>query len=164
VGDFTESTFEAYGYGGASLVINVLTDNNNRATSDIKSCVGKRQGKMAEQGSVLFMYDRRGKIEVAAVLDEEKLLEAAINAGCDEMELIPGDLEGTSVVYTDPKEAALMVDAIKSLGYEDVKMSLTWVSKAPVECDDTDFERNMQIIDALEELDDVDSVQHNMIN
>lgn len=110
------------------------------------------------------MYDRRGKIEVAAELDEEALLEAAISAGCDEMELQPGDLEGTSVVYTDPKEAALMVDAIKSMGYEDVKMSLTWVSKAPVECDDADFERNMQIIDALEELDDVDSVNHNMIN
>jgi transcriptional/translational regulatory protein YebC/TACO1 len=52
VGDFAESTFEAYGFGGASFVINVLSDNNNRATSDVKSCVNKRNGKIAEQGSV----------------------------------------------------------------------------------------------------------------
>ena len=69
---------------GASFVINVSTDNNNRATADVKSTVNKRQGKMAESGSVLFMYDRRGKIEVPAELDEEAVLEAAIDAGCDD--------------------------------------------------------------------------------
>jgi transcriptional/translational regulatory protein YebC/TACO1 len=88
VGDFAESTFEAYGFGGASFVINVLSDNNNRATSDVKSCVNKRNGKIAEQGSVLFMYDRRGKLEVDARLDEESLMEAAIEAGCEDMELL----------------------------------------------------------------------------
>ena len=77
-GDFSESTFEAYGFGGASLVINVLSDNPNRANADVKSTVNKRQAKIAEQGSVLFMYDRKGKIEVPAVVDEEALLDAAI--------------------------------------------------------------------------------------
>ena len=80
-GDFSESTFEAYGFGGASFVINVLSDNSNRSTADVKSTVGKLNGKMAESGSVLFMYDRKGKIEVPVVLDEEELLEAAIGAG-----------------------------------------------------------------------------------
>ena len=87
-GDFSESTFEAYGFGGASFVINVLSDNANRATADVKSTVGKNNGKMAESGSVLFLYDRKGKIEVPAVLDEEELLEAAIEAGCEDMELV----------------------------------------------------------------------------
>lgn len=87
-GDFSESTFEAYGFGGASFVINVLTDNANRAVSDVKSTVNRRQGKMAETGSVIFMYDRKGKVEVPAVLDEEALLEAAIEAGCEDMELV----------------------------------------------------------------------------
>jgi transcriptional/translational regulatory protein YebC/TACO1 len=58
----------------------------------------------------------------------------------------------------------MMVDAVKSLGHEDVKMTLAHVSKAPVECTDEDFDKNMNIIDALEELDDVDSVEHNMSN
>jgi YebC/PmpR family DNA-binding regulatory protein len=82
VGDFKESTYEAYGFGGASMVINVLTDNNNRASSDIRLVVNKRDGKIAEPGSVLFMYERRGKIEVNVVLNEELVLEAAIEAGC----------------------------------------------------------------------------------
>jgi transcriptional/translational regulatory protein YebC/TACO1 len=84
VGDFAESTFEAYGFGGASLIINVLSDNANRANADVKSTVNKRNGKIAESGSVLFMYDRKGKVEVGAVLDEEELLDAAIEAGIDD--------------------------------------------------------------------------------
>lgn len=163
-GDFKESVFEAYGHGGASMVIIVLTDNNNRATSDVKSAVNRRDGKIAEPGSVLFMYDRKGKIEVGAELDEEQVLEAAIEAGCDEMELVAGDEPGTSIIYTDPKEVSMMLDAVKGLGHEDAKMTLCYVSKAPVECSEADFEKNMQIIDALEDLDDVDSVEHNMSN
>ena len=165
-GDFKESIFEAYGHGGASFVINVLTDNNNRATSDVRSAVNRREGKMAESGSVLFMYDRKGMIEVSADLDEEALLEAAIEAGCDDMEMVAGDVEGTTVIYTGPKEASLMLDAIKSLGIaeDSLKLSLVHVSKAPVECDNKDFEKNMEIIEALEDLDDVDSVEHNMSN
>ena len=163
-GDFSESTFEAYGFGGASFVINVSTDNNNRATADVKSTVNKRNGKIAESGSVLFMYDRKGKIEVPAEIDEEALLEAAIDAGCDDYEMIPGDEEGTTIVLTDPKEAAMMNDAIHAIGHEESKLSLSYITKAPVECTDEDFEKNMEMIDALEELDDVDSVEHNMSN
>ena len=57
-----------------------------------------------------------------------------------------------------------MADAVKSLGHENMKVGLVWVSKAPVEVPDEDFDKNMDIIDALEELDDVDSVEHNMAN
>ncbi|GAX20223.1 hypothetical protein FisN_12Hh070 [Fistulifera solaris] len=163
VGDFKESIFEAYGFGGASLVIHVLTDNNNRATADVRSTVSKREGKMAEAGSVLFMYDRKGCVQVPAVLEEEAVLEAAIEAGCSDMELVVE--EGTTRVYTDPSETSNMFQAIQSMGYEQgLEMSLIYVSKAPVECSDEEFEKNMEIIDALEELDDVDRVEHNMSN
>ena len=163
-GDFSESTFEAYGFGGASLVINVLSDNPNRANADVKSTVNKRQAKIAEQGSVLFMYDRKGKIEVPAVVDEEALLDAAIENDIDDFLLEEGDEEGTSIVYVEPTDSAAMFDTVKQMGFEESKMSLSWVSKAPVECSDEDFEKNMNIIEALEELDDVDSVEHNMSN
>lgn len=162
---FSESTFEAYGFGGASLVINVLTDNDNRANADVRSAVGKNNAKMAEQGSVLFMYDRRGKLEVPSVLDEEQLLDAAIEADLEDFELTVGDEEGSSVVYVEPKDTSAMADAIKSLGHETgVKMSLIYMTKAPVEVAEDEFEKNMLVIDALEELDDVDSVEHNMSN
>jgi len=162
-GDFKESTFEAYGFGGASFVVNVLSDNNNRAAADVKSTINKRDGKIAESGSVLFMYDRKGKAEFEWEIDEDTLLEAAIEAGIDDYELSVED--GVTSILTEPKELSLMVDAIKTLGKEDgIKMALIHVSKAPVECSDEDFELNMDIVDALEELDDVDSVEHNMSN
>jgi len=163
-GDFSESTFEAYGFGGASFVINVLSDNPNRANADVKSTVNKRNAKIAEQGSVLFMYDRKGKVEVPAAIDEEQLLDAAIEADIDDFLLVEGDEESTSIVYVEPTDSANMLGAVNNMGYEDAKMSLAWVTKAPVECSDEDFEKNMQIIEALEDLDDVDSVEHNMSN
>lgn len=112
------------------------------------------------------MYDLKGKIEIPAVVDEEELLMAAIDNDVDDMELVDGDEEGTSIVYTDPKETGAMFEAVKSMGEigEEAKMSLSHVTKAPVECSEEEFEANMKIIDALEELDDVDSVEHNMSN
>jgi YebC/PmpR family DNA-binding regulatory protein len=162
-GDFSESKFEAYGFGGASFIINVLSDNANRSTADVRSAVNKNKGKMAEQGSVLFMYDLKGKIEVPSVVDEEELLDAAIEAGVEDMELTEGDEEGTTIIFTDPKDISAMFDAVKAIGKDEgAKMSLAHVSKAPVECSEEDFDKNMVIVDALEELDDVDSVEHNM--
>jgi len=164
-GDFAESIYEAYGHGGASLIINVLSDNPNRSISDVKSTVQKNNGKIAESGSVLFMYDFKGKVEIPAEVDEEELMMAAIDAGVDDMELVEGDEEGTSIVYTDPKETSMMFEAVKSIGLEEgSKMSLLHVSKAPMECSEEDFENNMKIIEKLLELDDVDSVEHNMSN
>lgn len=162
-GDFSESTFEAYGHGGASFVINVLSDNANRASADVKSTVNRRNAKIAEQGSVLFMYDRKGKVEVPFALNEEDLLNVAIEADIEDFLLEEGDVEGTSVVFVEPTDTAAMAEAIKTMGHE-CKTSLVYVSKAPVECSDEDFEKNMLIIEALEDLDDVDSVEHNMSN
>lgn len=162
-GDFSESQFEAYGNGGASFIINVLSDNANRASADVKMVINKRNAKLAESGSVLFMYDRKGRLEVETVLDEEELLDAAIEAGCEDMELVEGDVEGTSVVYVSSKETSMMKEALESMD-QDPKVDLVYISKAPVEVSDEDFEKNMSIIDALEELDDVDSVEHNMSN
>ena len=146
------------------MVINVLTDNDNRANADVRSAVGKNNGKMAEQGSVLFMYDKKGKLEVSAVLDEEALMDAAIEADVDDYELLEGDEEGSSIVFVEPKDTNNMLNGIKAMGVEEIKMGLVYVSKAPAEVSDEDFEKNMAIIDALEELDDVDSVEHNMSN
>jgi YebC/PmpR family DNA-binding regulatory protein len=165
VGDFSESTYEAYGFGGVSFVINILSDNANRVSQDVKMTVNKRDGKIAESGSVLFMYDRKGKIEVPdAVVDEEALLDSAIEADIDDFMLEEGNEEGSSVILVEPSDCAAMFDVVKSMGHEKASMSLSWTTKAPVECNDEDFEKNMEIIDALEELDDVDSVEHNMSN
>ena len=152
------------------MVINVLTDNDNRANEKVRVAVNKNNGKMAEQGSVLFMYDRKGKLEVPSdvVIDEEVLLEAAIEFDIDDFELIPSENDDEpNIVYVEPKDTNNMFEALKSLECtkdKEMKMELVYVSKAPVEVSDSDFEANMKIIDALEDLDDVDSVEHNMSN
>jgi transcriptional/translational regulatory protein YebC/TACO1 len=152
----------------------VLSDNANRATADVRSTVNKRNGKIAEQGSVLFLYDRKGKIEVPGVaLQEEVLLDVAIEAGIDDFVLQveqddDDDTAPTSIVLVEPTDCSTMFDAMKehieAVSASEAKMSLAWIAKAPVVCTDEDFERNMKIIDALEDLDDVDSVEHNMSN
>jgi YebC/PmpR family DNA-binding regulatory protein len=168
--NFSESTFEAYGFGGASMVINVLTDNDNRANADVRVAVQKNGGKMAEQGSVLFMYDRKGKLEVppGITVDEENLMEAAIESDVDDYELVePTDEEEPTIVYVETKDTNNMFEALKGMDAvkdSEVKMELIYLTKAPVEVEDEDFESNMKILDALEELDDVDSVEHNMSN
>jgi len=161
---FSESLYEAYGFGGASFIIHVLTDNSNRSNADIRIAVNKNDGKMAEQGSVSFMYDRKGKVTVSGEVDEEELFEPAIEAGCDDLEIAEGEEEGTTIVYANPTELSLMNDALATIGKEVIKSELVYVSKAPIECSDDDFEKNMIIIDALEDVDDVDFVEHNMSN
>jgi YebC/PmpR family DNA-binding regulatory protein len=165
--DFEERTFEAYGAGGASMVINVLSDNGNRSNNDVRTAVGKNNGKMAEQGSVLFMYDRKGKLEVPSAVDEEALMEAAIEADIDDYELISEEVEDgeISIIYVEPSDTNNMFEVLKGMGFEKgVKMELGYVTKAAVEVSNEDYEFNMKIIDALEDLDDVDSVEHNMSN
>lgn len=144
-----------------------MTDNDNRANADVRTAVGKNQGKMAEQGSVLFMYDRKGRITVPAEIDEEALLDAAIEADVEDFELSCEDVEDgkLSTILVEPADTNNIFEAVQSMGFtEDVKMELAYVTKAPVEVSDEEFEANMKIIDALEELDDVDSVEHNMSN
>ena len=86
------------------MVINVLSDNPNRASADVKSTVNKRKAKIAESGSVLFLYDRKGKIEVSdSMVDEEALLDAAIEADIEDFLLEEGDEEGSSVVLVEPR-------------------------------------------------------------
>jgi len=162
---FAESLYEAYGFGGASFIIHVLTDNPNRSNADVRIAVNKNDGKMAEQGSVAFMYDRKGKVTVVGEVDEDTLLEAAMEAGCDDLEIVEGeDDDGTTIVYTNPSELALMNEALSSIEKEVTKSELVYVSKALIECSEEDFEKNMVIIDALDEVDDVDFVEHNMCN
>lgn len=112
------------------------------------------------------MYDRRGVVTLNNEVDEEALLEAAIEEGVEDYDIAEGDEEGSTCVYSDPKENAMLFEALKAIGNDEneMKMSLAYVSKAPVEVTDEEFEKNCDIIDALEDLDDVDAVEHNMSN
>mmetsp|Transcript_10170 Transcript_10170/g.20239 ORF Transcript_10170/g.20239 Transcript_10170/m.20239 type:complete len:287 (+) Transcript_10170:444-1304(+) len=170
---FSSSIFEVYASGGASLIISVLTDNPNRAAAEVKNAVNKASkntAKMAESGSVTYLYERKGRLEFEkGLVDEEKVMDVAIESDVDDFEFVTDtevNAEGTDVdvVYTSSSDLGSLRDGLVSAGSECNDASLCYKPMAPVECEEDDFELNMNIIDALEELEDVDKVEHNMSN
>ena len=153
--DFTEATYEAYGAGGVGLVIKSLTDNLNRTASDVKTAVNKGGGKMAESGSVLFNFDRKGILRVAEE-DEDKVFEAAMEAGAED--IVP-EAGGGFKVFTEPEEWGIVRDALEGALALDMESSgIELVSKMEVEVSDADDEVNSAIIEKLMACDDVDEV------
>lgn len=166
--DFKESLFEFVGPGGAGLLVNVLTDNDNRAANDV-NLVGKKHSlKAASKGSVMFNFERKARIDVYAVLDDDQVLEMCLNAGVDDYDLRtsvtgnplnPPD-EGRSVVYVNMNDMATMRDALTAAGLK-LETSIAAVPKSGFKTlSDEHFEANMAAIQAFEAIDDVDSVEH----
>ena len=168
--DFKESVFEFYGFGGVGLLINVLTDNDNRAAADVNLVAKKNSLKAAAMNSVKFKFDTKARLDVNSVLDEEKLMEICLESGVDDYELrteIDGSPlnpaeDGKCVVYVDPKDMAPLRDALKSQGLS-LETKLAAVPKdGSMPVSKEDFDLNMDVIDAFLSLDDVDSVEHNI--
>ena len=167
--DFKELTYEAYGHGGVGLIINCLSDNNNRAVEQVNTAIKKENCKVAASGSVAFNFARKGRLALRSKLDEEQLLELAIEAGCEgDVTIEAPDPDGRnddenvqSVVLTEPTELGLVQGALQEAGLECsgllVNVPLTFA-----ECSDEDEELNYKLIDRLDELDDVSFVEHNM--
>lgn len=157
--DFTEMSYEMYGYGGVGIIIDVMTDNKNRIASEMRIATNKRGGTIASPGAVAFNFDRKGVIQIQkkhAVEDE--LFLAATEAGAQDFES-----EGEMfVITTDPADLYTVKEAITKLGFQCDECSLEMIPKTFVDCSAEDFQSNMALIDWLEELEDVDVVYHNM--
>jgi len=169
--DFKESLFEFYGHGGVGILVNVLTDNDNRASSNINIVAKKQNLKPASMGSVSFNFDKMARIDVGAQLEEDNVLEMCLDAGVDDFILrntANGCLmnpkeDGKSTVYVSLTDMPAMREALMSA---DIPVESTSLASIPKNgftvLSDEDFELNMIAIDAFDELDDVDSVEHNI--
>lgn len=157
--DFHELTYELYGYGGVGILVEVMTDNKNRVSSDMRIATNKRGGTIASPGAVAFNFDRKGIIQVAkkhAVEDE--LFLTSSEAGAEDFES-EGDLY---IITTDPMQLNQVKEAVEKLGFKADEVSLEMIPKVWVECTEEQRKDNMALIDWLEALDDVDAVYHNM--
>lgn len=156
--NFAELTYEAYGFGGVGIVIESLTDNNNRTASDVKDAIRKGGGKVAESGSVMFQFARQGWVFVNGG-DEEEVFEVAIDAGAED--IVPTK-KGFKVVC-EPTSFAAVRDALVAGGFElDEELSrLSMAPNATIEVSDEDYESNVALMDRILELDDVDEVFSN---
>jgi YebC/PmpR family DNA-binding regulatory protein len=159
--DFKESLFEAYGKGGAGLMITVLSDNANRASSEVKSAINKSGLTVASPGSVAFNFERMGAIVCEEEVDEDLVLEAAMEADVDDAEVVQGD-DGEWLVLTDPKQTTQLKAALMAQGVKCGESALIYHPNNYVELSEEDAEINDAAIERIEALDDVDSIAHNM--
>lgn len=157
--DFSEITYELYGYGGVGIIVEILTDNKNRVSSDMRIATNKRGGTIASPGAVAFNFDRKGVIQITkehAVEDE--LFLAATEAGAQDFES-EGDI---FIITTDPVDLFTVKEAIEKLGFKCDSASLEQIPKVMVDCNAEDMKSNLELIEWIDNLDDVDEVYHNM--
>jgi len=152
-----EITYEAYGPGGTAFLIEAATDNKNRAVTEIKTTLIRNGGKLAESGSVSYLFKRVGQI----VIDTENYDEAelaAIDAGAEDIE--EGDKQ--IFIYTDPKKLEEVRKALDKAGYSSTDVGLEWHPSSSVEITEKDLAEKIIIFSGLlEDLNDVTKVSGN---
>ena len=151
-----EITYEAYGPGGIGIIIETATDNRNRTLPDVKTALVKNGGRIADAGSVLFQFERKGVIRVAA--SGEDALLAVLEAGAEDA----SEDDGEIVVYSDQKDLAKVRRAIVEAGLTVEDAELQYIGTAPVTINDQETtDKVMKLLDALDDLDDVTNVHTN---
>ena len=157
---YEEITYEGYGPAGIALIIETATDNRNRTVADIRHLMSKSGGSLGESGSVAWMFQRKGSIEVPkSAVSEDQLMELLLDAGLEELE---NDDEQVFTVLTDVKDLETAKNALESAGipFENAKIDL--LPDNYVELEAEDAAKAIKLIDSLENNDDVQSVYSNM--
>ncbi|MEM6519868.1 MAG: YebC/PmpR family DNA-binding transcriptional regulator [Cyanobacteria bacterium P01_C01_bin.70] len=155
--------YEGYGPGGVAVLIEALTDNRNRTAADLRAAFSKNGGNLGETGCVGWMFEQKGVVAVVGPVEEEALLEVAIDGGAESYELtqIDEDLDGAEV-YCDPADLEALDRALKAGGYTVHQVENRWIPSNTVAVTESDHARSLlKMMDALDELDDVQSVTAN---
>jgi YebC/PmpR family DNA-binding regulatory protein len=153
--NYDEIRYEGYGPGGVAIIIEALTDNRNRAASDIRSYFTKSGGNLGETGSVAFMFDRTGIIEYdVSVASDDAMLDAAIEAGADDVM----SSESGHEIYASPETYRDVAKALETKFGEPRKAALTWKPQNTITVDDETGEKLLKLMDMLNDHDDVQNV------
>lgn len=148
-------SYEGYAPGGIAVIVETLTDNRNRTSAEIKHLLAKNGGTIAEPGSVLWQFDRKGIIEVAGPIDEDQLLEWVLEAGGENF-AAHGD---NFVITTEPHDVGLVRDALEGYGIKVLSAELTLVAQNSIEVtDEVEAKKILRLMDAIDDHDDVQNV------
>lgn len=159
--DFVEVTYEIYGHGGVGIVVEIMTDNKNRTSSDMRIATNKKGGAIAAPGSVTFNFDRKGVIQINKnQVNEEDLFLAATEAGAEDFETTDEEF----IITTNPTDLYQVKEAVEKSGFKVEEASLQMVPKTTISCEAENTQANMALVEWLENLDDVDAVYHNMLS
>lgn len=153
-----EITYEGYGPGGVAVLVETETDNRNRTVEKVRTAFSKNGGSMGESGSVAWQFERKGVLSVPAQgTDEDALIEAALEAGADEVEL-----EGEEFsVQTSPDTVSSVQSALETAGFKVSNIEVGFIPSNTIELSGDNATKMMRLLDVLEELDDVTNVSAN---
>ncbi len=156
-----EVRYEGYGPSGVALIIDCMTDNTTRTVAEVRHALSKNSGNLGTSGSVAFQFHRLGEIVVASATPEaeEKLLEAALEAGADDVQ----NDEGKSTVLCAPTAFEEVKKALEAAGIKPLSAEIVMRPENRVSVPDEAMEELMDLLEWLEDLDDVQEVYHNAI-
>ncbi len=152
---YEEVRYEGYGIGGAALMVDCLTDNKTRTVADVRHAFTKYGGNMGSEGCVAFQFKHCGQMLFAPGTDEDALMEAAIEAGADDV--VTND-DGSIEVLTPPNDFMTVKDALEKAGFTPEFGEVTMKPLNETELTGEDVEKQQRLIDVLEALDDVQEV------
>lgn len=152
--------YEAYGPNGVAMLVECLTDNRNRAAMEVRTALTRNNGTLADPGSVMFMFSRKGQVIVAKEgdADEDHLMEATLDAGAEEIT----DLGEHFEVISEPTDVVAVRTALQAAGLDYESAEATWIPSVKIELDVYGAKKMLRLIDALEDCDDVQNVYANM--
>lgn len=151
--------YEGYGHGGVAFMVDCLTDNHNRTASQVRSAFTKAGGNLGTDGSVSYMFERRGSIVIPADYDEDTMMMTALDAGALDFDHI----EDTYVITTDQASFTKVRDALEKADVKEfLECELTYVPNMEVTLDEEGAEKVHNLVDTLEDLDDVQDVYYNL--
>jgi YebC/PmpR family DNA-binding regulatory protein len=158
--NYEEVRYEGYGIGGAAIIVDCMTDNRVRTVAEVRHAFNKNGGNMGNEGSVAFMFQHCGQFLFAPGVEEDKLMEAALEAGADD---VVQDDEGGFEVLCDPFAFAAVKDALAKAGFKAEVAEIIWKPAAETVFTGDDAVKMQKILDALENLDDVQEVFTNAL-
>lgn len=157
---YTEITYEGYGPGGVAVMVDVLTDNRNRSASEIRHAFSKSGGNLGESGSVAFLFDKQGLIEIEKTddLDEDQVMMDAIDAGADDVQTE----EERFIITTSPESFEDVKKALDEQGYAIDRGEVAMIPKTRTALTGDDLEKMETLMNTLENNDDVQDIYSNL--
>jgi YebC/PmpR family DNA-binding regulatory protein len=157
--DMEELTYEGYAPGGIAVLVEVMTDNRNRTVAEVRHAFTKRGGNLGTDGSVAYLFTRKGQIAFAPGADEEQVMDVALEAGAEDIE---ANDDGSIDVTTPWEDLAAVKEALEEAGLTAEGGEVTMIASTTVPVDAAGADKVMGLVDALEDLDDVQNVYTNV--
>jgi len=156
--NYDEIRYEGYGPGGTAVIVDCMTDNRNRTAAEVRHAFTKHGGNLGTTGSVAFLFNKEGLLNYPPGADEDAIMEAALEAGAEDV--VVND-DGSVDVLTAPEEFSRVKDAMAAAGLAPENAEVTFSATTSAELDQETAEKLLRMVDALEDLDDVQEVYTN---